>query len=76
VFAGSLDDSDNDPLVSTIADRTMMIPVTDEARAHDPWVGLPWSVAAERIDPTGTQARQIVATLSSDQPRSGANPNA
>ncbi|ORM24180.1 TerD family protein [Williamsia sp. 1135] len=76
VFAGSLDDNDSDPLVSTIADRTMMIPVTEKARAHDPWVGLPWSVAAEHIDPAGAQARRIVATLSSDQPRSGANPNA
>jgi hypothetical protein len=76
VFAGSLDDNDSDPLVSTIADRTMVIPVTEEARAHDPWVGLPWSVSAERIDPAGVQARQIVATLSSHQPRSGVNPNA
>lgn len=75
VFAGLVDEHDGDPLVNLIADRTMMLPVTDEARAQDPWVGLPWTVIAEQIDPGSTLALQIVSAMNSDQPRSNADPH-
>lgn len=75
VFAGPVDEHEVDPLVATIADRTMMLPVTEEARAQDPWVGLPWSVAAEQIDPISLQARRIVTAMNSDRHRSKAGPH-
>lgn len=75
VFAGPVDEHDGDPLVSMIADRTMMLPVTEEARAQDPWVGLPWSVIAEQIDPTSAMALQIVSAMNSDQPKTNADPH-
>lgn len=75
VFAGPVDEHDGDRLISTIADRTMMLPVTEGARAQDPWVGLAWSVSAEQIDPASAQARQIVMAMISDQPRSRVDPH-
>jgi hypothetical protein len=63
VLSGAVDELDGDPLVSTIADRTLMFPVAVDATAQDPWVGLVWSVRPEQIEPQSVQAREIVAAL-------------
>ena len=63
VLSGAVDEHDTDPLVSMIADRTLMFPMSADATAHDPWVGLQWSVSPEQIDPQSPEARQIVARL-------------
>jgi hypothetical protein len=70
VLSGTVDELDGDPLVNTIADRTLMFPVSDTATAHDPWVGLQWLVRPEQIDPQSAQARGIVAALSAPQQQS------
>jgi stress response protein SCP2 len=70
VLSGPVDELDGDPLVNTIADRTLMFPVSDDATAHDPWVGLQWSMRPEQIDPQSAQARGIVAALSAPRQQS------
>ena len=75
VFAGSLDEHDGDPLVAAIADTTLVLPVTDHALAHDPWVGLEWTLTAEELDPQSVAAQQIVASLRSGQSPSNAGPH-
>ena len=74
VFAGSLDEHDSDPLVAAIADTTLVLPVTDDARAHDPWVGLEWTLTAELLDPQSATAQQIVESLRSAGSRSITGP--
>ncbi|HEY9316140.1 TerD family protein [Williamsia sp.] len=74
VFAGSLDEHDADPLVAAIADKTLVLPVSDHALAHDPWVGLEWSLAADQLDPQSEVAQQIVASLRSGQSPSNTGP--
>jgi hypothetical protein len=70
VLSGGVDELDGDPLVSTIADRTLMFPVSADATAQDPWVGLLWSVRPERIEPQSARARQIVQLLTDPAPQS------
>ena len=72
VLSGAVDEHDADPLVSMIADRTLMFPMSADATAHDPWVGLQWSVRPEQIEPQSPQARQIVARLADPAPQPGA----
>lgn len=72
VLSGAVGEHDADPLVSMIADRTLMFPMSADATAHDPWVGLQWSVSPEQIEPQSTQARQIVARLADPAPQPGA----
>jgi stress response protein SCP2 len=75
VFAGPLDEHDGDPLVAAIADTTLVLPVTDHALAHDPWVGLEWTLTAEQLDPQSVAAQEIVASLRSGQSPSNAGPH-
>lgn len=64
----TVDEHDADPLVSMIAGCTLMFPVSADATAHDPWVGLQWSVKPEQIEPQSRQGRQIVARVADPAP--------
>lgn len=63
LIAGDLDPADTDPLLMTLADHCMPLPLSDAGTAHDPWVGLRWSVRPETLDPDSEQAARLVSVL-------------
>ncbi|WP_018179281.1 TerD family protein [Jongsikchunia kroppenstedtii] len=63
LIAGDLAHAESDPLLMTIADHCMPLPLSDEGTAHDPWVGLLWSVRPDALDPRSEHATRLVAAL-------------
>lgn len=63
LIAGDLGNAEADPLLMTIADHCMPLPLSDQGTAHDPWVGLLWSVRPDALDPRSEQAKRLVAAL-------------
>jgi len=63
LISGDLAHADADPLLMTIADHCMPLPLSEHGTAHDPWVGLLWSVRPDALDPRSDHAKRLVTAL-------------